>query len=150
MSSTRMAVGRRPAPPDDGTLLIDDWAWISLNLTNLTAAASGRADASQYTVDYSASGNYAGAPRQLAVEEVYNSDLSLRSSVVLSDTSTPGTSAPSSTGPAVSGPLRQPLPFPTQLAPLRRRRRPSRQPLQVRPASSFLRLPRRRRLSQPF
>ena len=90
----------RARPPDDGTLLHHDGRRppISLNLTNLTAAASGRADASQYTVDYSASWELRGCPRQLAVEEVYNSDLSLRSSVVLSDTSTPGTSAPSSTG----------------------------------------------------
>jgi hypothetical protein len=83
--------GWAPARPrDDGTLLIDDWAWISLNLTNLTAVASGQGNASQYTVDYTSSGNYAGTPRQLVVEEVYGADLVLRSSAVLTDSAGPG------------------------------------------------------------
>jgi hypothetical protein len=88
--------GWAPARPrDDGTLLIDDWAWISSNLKNLTAAASGQGNNSQYTVDYTSSGNYAGSPRQIAIEEVYGADLSLLSSVVLQDSSqiTPANSA---------------------------------------------------------
>jgi hypothetical protein len=86
--------GWAPARPrDDGTLLIDDWAWISSNLKNLTATVSGQGNNSQYTVDYLSSGTYAGAPRQIAIEEVYGPDLSLLSSVVLQDTSPPPSAA---------------------------------------------------------
>jgi hypothetical protein len=63
-------------PRDDGTLLVDDWAWISLNLTNLTAVVGGQGNTSRYTVDYTSAGNYAGAPRQIMLEEVYAADLS--------------------------------------------------------------------------
>ncbi|HVC30663.1 MAG TPA: hypothetical protein VND24_05710 [Steroidobacteraceae bacterium] len=72
---------------DAGTLLTDDWAWVSLNLTNLSAAAQGQGDASRYTVDYEAKGNYNGTPRDLVIEEVYGADLGLISSNIVSDTS---------------------------------------------------------------
>lgn len=80
-------------PQQDGTLLSGDWAWISANLSNLAAAATGTGDTSQYTVDYDAQGTYAGAVRELAVEEVYGADLSLLSSNVLQDTAAAGASA---------------------------------------------------------
>ncbi len=90
--------GWAPARPQgDGTLLLDDWAWISQNLTNLTAVASGSGSNSNYTVDYSASGPAGSGTRQIAVEEVYGADLSLLSSTVLSDT---GSSASGPTTPA--------------------------------------------------
>lgn len=73
-------------PADPGTLLTADWAWISLNLKNLVATASGQGDASQYTVDYDAKGQYNGAPREVQIEEVYAADLSLVSSSILLDT----------------------------------------------------------------
>jgi hypothetical protein len=90
--------GWAPARPrDDGTLLLDDWAWLSLNLKNLAAATTGQGESAQYIVDYSAAGSYNGTPRDLSIEEVYASDLSLVTSTVLSDTS--GNAAPSgSTG----------------------------------------------------
>jgi hypothetical protein len=72
-------------PRDDGTLLLDDWAWLSTNLKNLTAAATGQNDGSQYIVDYTASGSYGGTPRELSIEEVYGADLSLVTSSVLGD-----------------------------------------------------------------
>jgi hypothetical protein len=74
-------------PRDPGTLLISDWAWLSLNLTNLTANVSGTGNSSAYTVDYTSSGTYSGNPRQLSLEELYAADLSLTSSTVLSDSS---------------------------------------------------------------
>src|SRR5690242_10585060 len=99
--------GWAPARPrDDGTLLIDDWAWISLNLKNLTAVATGQGAASQYIVDYMASGNYGGSPRELSLEEIYSSDLSLKSSVVLSDTGGSATT-PASTATATTVPSQQ-------------------------------------------
>lgn len=87
-SNGRWAAAR---PRDSGTLLTDDWSWISLNLTNLTAAVSGQGDASHYTVDYDSMGSYAGSPRELQVEEAYGADLALTSSVILDDTQSPGT-----------------------------------------------------------
>jgi hypothetical protein len=100
--------GWAPARPrDDGTLLIDDWAWISSNLKNLTAAVSGQGNNSQYTVDYLSSGTYAGSPRQITIEEVYGADLSLLSSVVLQDSNPPSgaatTSSPTPIAPAATG-----------------------------------------------
>ena len=93
--------GWAPARPrGTGTLLLDDWAWISLNLTNLTAAVSGTGNNSTYTVDYTASGPSGSGTRQIAVEEVYGADLSLQSSTVLSDTNP--SSGASSTGAAPS------------------------------------------------
>ena len=94
-------------PRDAGTLLVDDWAWISLNLANLTATVSGQGDASRYTVDYDAMGSYAGSQRELQIEEVYGADLSLLSSAVLSDTqngtgATSGSSASPSASPAAT------------------------------------------------
>ncbi len=86
-------------PRDPGTLLVSDWAWLSQNLTNLTANAGGTGSSSQYTVDYSSSGHYAGSPRVLDLEEIYAADLSLTSSTVLTDSS--GSSA------AVSAPAAQ-------------------------------------------
>lgn len=81
-------------PQDAGSLLVDDWAWVSLHLANLTAAAQGQGDTSQYTVDYDAKGSYNGAPRELVIEEVYGADLSLVSSSVISDTSGQAAAAP--------------------------------------------------------
>ncbi|HTE86498.1 MAG TPA: hypothetical protein VK821_17395 [Dehalococcoidia bacterium] len=107
-------------PRDDGTLLIDDWAWISLNLTNLTAAASGQGSASRYTVDYTSSGSYSGLARQITLEEVYAADLSLVSSVVLSDTNPPpvtaATAATAATTTATPVPTARP-PGPASVAP---------------------------------
>lgn len=70
---------------NDGTLLTDDWAWISLNLVNLSATATGSGDNSTYIVDYEANGNYNGSPRDLQIEETYGPDLSLLSTSVLQD-----------------------------------------------------------------
>jgi hypothetical protein len=79
--------GWAPARPrDDGTLLVNDWAWISLNLTDLSASVAGSGSNSRYTVNYAASGPYGSGTRQIAIEEVYGADLSLQSSTVLSDT----------------------------------------------------------------
>ena len=98
-------------PQDPGTLLTDDWAWVSLNLVNLTALAQGQGDASQYTVDYDAKGTYNGTPRELVIEEVYGSDLSLQSSSIVSDSAgqvaataspTPNTTAPTPAPTATS------------------------------------------------
>lgn len=86
-----------------GTLLTDDWAWVSLNLVNLSATATGQGSNSQYTVDYEASGDYNGSPRDLRIEEVYASDLSLMSSNVVSDSS-------SSAGLASATPTASPTP----------------------------------------
>jgi hypothetical protein len=104
-------------PRDDGTLLIDDWAWISLNLTNLTATAGGQGNASTYTVDYTSAGTYAGTPRQIMLEEVYAADLSLISSVVLSDSSSTSVSpsTPAATvRPSVPAVASTPASVPTQ------------------------------------
>lgn len=103
-------------PRDDGTLLVDDWAWISLNLTNLTAVATGQGSNSQYTVDYTSSGTYAGSPRQILLEEVYAADLSLVSSVVLSDTNPVSLPAASSATPAPSPAPRPAAPVATATA----------------------------------
>jgi hypothetical protein len=73
-------------PQEEGTLLTGDWAWISANLDNLTATASGTGDGSQYTVDYDATGDYQGSSREITVEEVYDANLALVSSTVLLDT----------------------------------------------------------------
>jgi hypothetical protein len=96
--------GWAPARPQgDGTLLLNDWAWISLNLTNLSATASGSGSNSTYTVDYAASGPYGSSTRQLALEEVYGADLSLLSSTVLSDTNpSTGSAATPASAPATA------------------------------------------------
>jgi hypothetical protein len=103
-------------PRDNGALLIQDWAWVSLNLTNLTAQASGQGNSSQYTVDYTSSGPYQGSQRNLSLEEVYATDLSLTSSVVLADTanatgspSSPATATPAN-GSTPSAPSATPAP----------------------------------------
>jgi hypothetical protein len=104
-------------PQDPGTLLTDDWAWVSLNLVNLSASAQGQGDASQYTVDYDARGNYNGTPRELQIEEIYGSDLSLISSTVTSDTSGPAAAAPTAAAPATPAPVATTLaPAPTPAA----------------------------------
>jgi len=90
-------------PRDSGTLLVSDWAWLSLNLTNLTANVSGTGSSSQYTVDYTSSGLYSGSPRQLSLEEVYASDLALTSSTVLSDSANIATGQPLATPGAATG-----------------------------------------------
>jgi len=104
-------------PRDSGTLLVSDWAWVSLNLTNLTANVSGTGSSSQYTVDYTSSGAYSGSPRALSLEEVYASDLALTSSTVLSDSAdittgqplaTPAASAVAATVTATPSPAARP------------------------------------------
>jgi hypothetical protein len=90
-----------PARPRDvGTLLVSDWAWLSLNLTNLTAIVIGTGSSSQYTVDYTSSGVYAGNPRELSLEETYAADLALTSSTVLSDSATGASVTTPGTPPA--------------------------------------------------
>lgn len=106
-------------PRDDGTLLVNDWAWISQNLTDLTAYVSGQGNASQYTLDYTASGPYAGTARQLAIEEVYGADLSLLSSTILTDTNPQPVAAATATSVATPSATatRTPAPAGTPTAP---------------------------------
>ena len=113
-------------PRDAGTLLVSDWAWLSVNLTNLTAIVVGTGSSSQYTVDYTASGVYAGNSRDLSLEETYAADLSLTSSTVLSDSANVASTTTSGAVPtagATASARSTPAPL-TSTGP--RQRRPSR------------------------